>query len=119
MPQPLLTQDAYFLLPHSLSQWIFYEIHAGNAALSCLLRFPESYTTCFHKNLNVLEIGRSVVLIMLRLPQDRMSCLVKSNTVENTNNTVIRVISHLSSSLWSSIYLYQVTIKFSNGLKSY
>ncbi|KRX56807.1 hypothetical protein T09_11203 [Trichinella sp. T9] len=91
MPQPLLTHHPYFLLPHSPSQWIFYEIHAGNAALSCLLRFPESYTTCSHKNLNVLEIGRSVVLIMLRLPQDRMSCLVKSNTVENTNNTVMVV----------------------------
>ncbi|KRY07371.1 hypothetical protein T12_9206 [Trichinella patagoniensis] len=57
-------------------------LRAGNAALSCLLRFPDSYTTCSYKNLNVLEIGRSVVLIMLRLPKDRMSCLVKSNTVE-------------------------------------
>ncbi|XP_003374235.1 conserved hypothetical protein [Trichinella spiralis] len=52
----------YFLLPHNLSQSIFYKIDAGNVALSCFLRFPDSYAINSHKNLNALEIARSVVL---------------------------------------------------------
>ncbi|KRZ56877.1 hypothetical protein T02_8795 [Trichinella nativa] len=62
LPTPLLIHHPYFLLPHNLSQSILYKIDAGNVALSCFLRFPDSYAIGSHKNLNALEIARSVVL---------------------------------------------------------